>query len=449
MDSFIEEMLNHAQPGFLCFAVTDKKQELQFRAGISHRFGPKADPDALTLFKKLVPFGDHELQEWIGRFNGSILFADVDSPAAALRIFPIDQWEQRTADQRERHERMGTYAPKGVVFAEIPRSGNYFYMSSSHSGCATIYYDDHDCREDKPAANGFAEFLKALFSDPPAFMMRFGCYTGYKDGCTPTQWVPQRYLPNISSCEIGKTAGDLADEIIDRVLAVNKHRFIPRDDELHLARTIEVMRVAVRHAAVVSDEAVARMIAEMKSVDHLCLEFDRIFTSRPEMERDEILALKSEVCSHLDMLVEENRAIVAELQNELDFAKKQVLREKLWANNRIASNRIDSLGYRTEKMLSVVKALTESGPFPETNRIQRLERRTERWTIAKDEMIERYRWLVQAVAQEFKLSQDPKAMDGGLKGLKKAVEKFEYDRGYRFPTYASWWVRQGILRARE
>jgi RNA polymerase primary sigma factor len=35
----------------------------------------------------------------------------------------------------------------------------------------------------------------------------------------------------------------------------------------------------------------------------------------------------------------------------------------------------------------------------------------------------------------------------GNVGLMKAVEKFEYRRGYKFSTYATWWVRQGISRA--
>ena len=32
-------------------------------------------------------------------------------------------------------------------------------------------------------------------------------------------------------------------------------------------------------------------------------------------------------------------------------------------------------------------------------------------------------------------------------GLMKAVEKFEYRRGYKFSTYATWWIRQAITRA--
>src|SRR5215472_6025419 len=78
--------------------------------------------------------------------------------------------------------------------------------------------------------------------------------------------------------------------------------------------------------------------------------------------------------------------------------------------------------------------------------VQRGEREASR---AKREMVEANLRLVIAIAKRY-ANRGPQFLDliqEGNIGLMKAVDKFEYRRGYKFSTYATWWIRQAITRS--
>ncbi|MBK8013556.1 MAG: sigma-70 family RNA polymerase sigma factor [Deltaproteobacteria bacterium] len=77
-------------------------------------------------------------------------------------------------------------------------------------------------------------------------------------------------------------------------------------------------------------------------------------------------------------------------------------------------------------------------------------RKTKRlFDAARSEMMERNLRLVVAIAKRYSGRGLPflDLVQEGNIGLMRAVEKFEWQRGFRFSTYASWWIRQAISRA--
>ena len=132
--------------------------------------------------------------------------------------------------------------------------------------------------------------------------------------------------------------------------------------------------------------------------------------------------------------------------------------EKNWIQNLLNLNDknwekfINKNHIEINKLIEEIKEIQDASelPLPEFRRIvstvQQGERSANR---AKKEMIESNLRLVISIAKKYtnRGLQFLDLIQEGNIGLMKAVDKFEYRRGYKFSTYATWWIRQAITRS--
>ena len=267
---------------------------------------------------------------------------------------------------------------------------------------------------------------------------------------------------------------------------------LDRKQEVSLAQKIEVTRRRFRRKVLECDYAMRNVFETLKRVHLGELPFDRtVKVSQTEnLEKDKILQRMPHNLRTLEPLMESNvddfhRLIEAELTE----TERDEIRKRLKLRRRKTVTLVEELSIRTQKVQPLMKKLeqissrmddleeqiqalkgiraardergnlrkelqdlmliTLEEPAGLRRRVAIMKQRFGEYEQAKRELSGGNLRLVVSIAKKYRnrgLSFLDLIQEGNT-GLMRAVDKYEYRRGFKFSTYATWWIRQAITRA--
>jgi RNA polymerase primary sigma factor len=190
-------------------------------------------------------------------------------------------------------------------------------------------------------------------------------------------------------------------------------------------------------------EELRRLIAEGRERGYLSFEEIAACLEEVEVTKEQVGELHSHLLDHgVDIVSQDGRPAFSELARLEASTQKDVALPRKVELDLTVEPSLDSLRLYL-RSIGRVELLTAEEEVSLAKRIERGD------MLAKQGMIEANLRLVVSIAKGY-LGRGLTFLDliqEGSLGLIRAVEKFDYRRGYKFSTYATWWIRQAVTRA--
>ena len=267
---------------------------------------------------------------------------------------------------------------------------------------------------------------------------------------------------------------------------------LTRDQEISLARKIEMTRMHFRRRVLESDYCIGQAVDILAQVHAGDLPFDRTMkiSTAENLSKETITDRMPANLDTVRRVIDANRTDwdASRSAKESARVRRSSLR-RLWHRRRRAAKLLEELSLRTSKIQPLMKKLMHiadkmdelqraidqsggNGTPPEDvdvmkeelsgmidlvleepellgKRVKAIQKVFNDYEQAKRELSGGNLRLVVSIAKKYRnrgLSFLDIIQEGNT-GLMRAVDKYEYRRGYKFSTYATWWIRQAITRA--